>query len=154
MNYKKASKWYKKAAKQGHAEAQYNLGIMYYNGRGVDVNYKKAIEWYEKAAEQGLLNAQSNLGVMYQNGQDLLPPLFPRKNKGSKSTSKYLSKISGSSLGRCGGPRRWSFSAGARAGPPVSRSARHASMLLAPPWRGRRGGRAGTVSLTRSLMSG
>ena len=35
--------------------------------------------------------------------------------------------------GRCGGPRRWSFSAGARAGPPVSRSARHASMLLALP---------------------
>ena len=38
--------------------------------------------------------------------------------------------------GRCGGPRRWSFSAGARAGPPVSRSARHASMLLALPDRG------------------
>ena len=34
--------------------------------------------------------------------------------------------------GRCGGPRRWSFSAGARAGPPVARSARHASMLLGP----------------------
>ena len=38
--------------------------------------------------------------------------------------------------GRCGGPRRWSFSAGARAGPPVARSARHASMLLALPDRG------------------
>ena len=38
--------------------------------------------------------------------------------------------------GRCGGPRRWSFSAGARAGPPVARSARHASMLLALPARG------------------
>ena len=56
--------------------------------------------------------------------------------------------------GRCGGPRRWSFSAGARAGPPVSRSARHASMLLALPDGGRRGSRAGTVSLTRSLTSG
>ena len=56
--------------------------------------------------------------------------------------------------GRCGGPRRWSFSAGARAGPPVARSARHASMLLALPDGGRRGSRAGTVSLTRSLTSG
>ena len=57
--------------------------------------------------------------------------------------------------GRCGGPRRWAFSAGARAGPPASRPARHASVLLAPPLTGvRRGSRAGTVSLTRSLMSG
>ena len=37
------------AAEQGHALAQHNLGIMYYNGRGVDVNKKKAIECYEKA---------------------------------------------------------------------------------------------------------
>ena len=34
-----------------------------------------------------------------------------------------------------------SVSAGARAGPPDSRSAYHASLLLAPPWRGHRGGR-------------
>ena len=52
VNYKKAIEWYKNAAEQGHANAQCNLGVMYYNGRGVDVNYKKAIEWYEKAAEQ------------------------------------------------------------------------------------------------------
>ena len=54
VNYKKAIEWYEKAAEQGDAEAQYNLGVMYENGQGVDVNYKKAIEWYEKAAEQGL----------------------------------------------------------------------------------------------------
>ena len=40
--------------------------------------------------------------------------------------------------GRCGGPRRWSFSAGARAGPPVARSARHPSMLLGLRGRGLR----------------
>ena len=56
------------AAEQGHAHAQYNLGIMYDNGHGVDVNYKKAIEWYEKAAKQGLAEAQCNLGGMYENG--------------------------------------------------------------------------------------
>ena len=57
------------AAEQGHANAQYNLGIMYDHGHGVDVNYKKAIEWYEKAAEQGYAKAQYNLGVMYDHGQ-------------------------------------------------------------------------------------
>ena len=32
-DYKQAVKWYTKAAEQGYADAQYNLGIMYYNGR-------------------------------------------------------------------------------------------------------------------------
>ena len=39
-------------------EAQYNLGILYHNGHGVDVNYKKAFEWYEKAAKQEHAKAQ------------------------------------------------------------------------------------------------
>ena len=57
------------AAVQGQAHAQFNLGIMYDQGHGVDVNYKKAIEWYEKAAEQGHADAQYNLGVMYGHGE-------------------------------------------------------------------------------------
>ena len=60
----KAFEWWKKAAKQGVAHAQCNLGFMYHNGHGVDVNYKKAIEWYEKAAKQGYAEAQSDLGGM------------------------------------------------------------------------------------------
>ena len=65
VNYKKAIEWYEKAAEQGHAEAQYNLGNMYHQGDGVDVNYKKAIELYKKAAKQGDAMAQYNLGIMY-----------------------------------------------------------------------------------------
>ena len=61
MNYKKAIEWFEKAAEQGDADAQYNLGVMYYDGQGVDVNYKKAFECYEKAAEQGHAQAQHNL---------------------------------------------------------------------------------------------
>ena len=57
------------AAEQGLAHAQFNLGIMYDQGQGVDVNYKKAIEWYEKAAKQGHAGAQYNLGAMYDEGK-------------------------------------------------------------------------------------
>ena len=57
------------AAGQGYAKAQFNLGLMYYNGRGVRQDYTKAVQWYRKAAEQGDAKAQSNLGVMYDNGQ-------------------------------------------------------------------------------------
>ena len=49
--------------------AQYNLGVMYENGRGVPQNDAEAVKWYRKAAEQGLASAQNNLGVMYANGE-------------------------------------------------------------------------------------
>ena len=60
--------WYQKAAQQGDAEAQFNLGVMYKNGDGVTQDYEKAVEWYQKAADQGYASAQFNLGVMYKNG--------------------------------------------------------------------------------------
>ena len=40
-------------AKQGDADAQYNLGIMYDKGQGVPQNYKTAVKWWKRAAEQG-----------------------------------------------------------------------------------------------------
>ena len=56
-------------AEQGDADAQYNLGVMYENGRGVPQNDAEAVKWYRKAAEQGLASAQNNLGLMYANGR-------------------------------------------------------------------------------------
>jgi len=56
---------YQKAAEQGDAQAQNNLGVYYYSGKGVTKDYKEAVKWYQKAAEQGLANAQINLGVCY-----------------------------------------------------------------------------------------
>lgn len=38
QDYFEAFKWYQKAAKQGYAKAQYNLGHMYYQGYGVKQN--------------------------------------------------------------------------------------------------------------------
>ncbi|KAF8920469.1 hypothetical protein BGZ58_004354, partial [Dissophora ornata] len=54
--------WYLKAANQGNASAQYNLGFMYEHGKGVPQDYSKAMEWYLKAANQGHASAQPNLG--------------------------------------------------------------------------------------------
>ena len=62
-------KWYTKAAEQGNAVAQNNLGFMYDNGKGVAQDYKEAVKWYTKAAEQGNASAQSNLGAMYDQGK-------------------------------------------------------------------------------------
>jgi TPR repeat protein len=62
-------KWYRKAADQGDAVAQFNLGYMYAYGRGVAKDEAEAVKWYRKAADQGRANAQNGLGVMYAKGQ-------------------------------------------------------------------------------------
>jgi len=64
----KAFKWFQKAAVQGNAEAQSQLGLMYSDGEGVPKDDAKAFEWYQKAAVQGNAVAQLKLGGMYQYG--------------------------------------------------------------------------------------
>ena len=41
-------------ANQGDKEAQFNLGLMYAEGRGVNEDEKKAVKWFTLAAEQGI----------------------------------------------------------------------------------------------------
>jgi hypothetical protein len=66
--YPEAVECYRKAAEQGYAAAQNELGWMYQNGYGVTEDYGEAVKWYRKAAEQGNATAQYNLGIMYKNG--------------------------------------------------------------------------------------
>ena len=54
-----AMKWFRKAAEQGHADAQYNLGIMYKYGNGVPQDYVLAHMWLNIAAAQGLEGAKN-----------------------------------------------------------------------------------------------
>jgi TPR repeat protein len=61
-------KWYRKAAEQGHAKAQYNLGGCYNMGNGVAKDETQAVKWWRKAAEQGYAIAQHNLSVCYHEG--------------------------------------------------------------------------------------
>ena len=63
-----AVKWYRKAAEQNLARAQYNLGVCYADGEGVAKDQVEAVKWYRKAAEQNLAKAQYNLGVCYERG--------------------------------------------------------------------------------------
>jgi TPR repeat protein len=44
-DYNKAVKWYRKAAGKGVAEAQFNLGLARYNGRGATRNFVQAHKW-------------------------------------------------------------------------------------------------------------
>lgn len=55
-------------AENGDAEAQFNLGICYDNGKDVPQDNKQAVYWYQKAAEQGYAAAQNSLGFCYWHG--------------------------------------------------------------------------------------
>ncbi|MES1929906.1 Sel1 domain-containing protein [Salinisphaera dokdonensis CL-ES53] len=58
----------KPLADNGNANAQYNMGVLYDEGYGVEQDYAKARRWYEKAAAQNYAKAEHNLGIMYQSG--------------------------------------------------------------------------------------
>ncbi|MEO5864921.1 MAG: tetratricopeptide repeat protein [Nitrospiraceae bacterium] len=69
-DYATALREWQPLAEQGQVVAQYQLGLLYANGKGVTKDDAKARQWYEKAAIQGHAEAQVNLGVllMYARG--------------------------------------------------------------------------------------
>lgn len=74
-------KWFRQAAQQGEADAQFNLGRLY--ASEVDGAYKKAraapandveaLKWYRRSAEQGHTQAQVKLGTLYAKGSSKVP---------------------------------------------------------------------------------
>ncbi|MBD5355432.1 MAG: SEL1-like repeat protein [Bacteroides sp.] len=67
-NYSAAANWYRQAADNGNAEAQYQLGNMYFEGKGVSKYQEVALDLYYKSAEQGNINAIKKIGDMYYDG--------------------------------------------------------------------------------------
>jgi TPR repeat protein len=54
-----AVRWYRLAADQGDAKAQYNIGGCYSKGTGVVQDDAEALRWFRLAADQGLAEAQT-----------------------------------------------------------------------------------------------
>ena len=75
-HYSQALRLLQPLAQQDDAKAQYNLGVMYEEGRGVQQDYQQAAAWYEKAANQGYVQAQNNLGVWYEAERDYEQAMF------------------------------------------------------------------------------
>jgi len=64
-----AEKWFRLAAAQGDANAQFWLGAAYQRGWFGAFDDQEALKWLRKAAAQGLPNAQFRLGQMYEDGE-------------------------------------------------------------------------------------
>ena len=56
------------SAEQGDVRSQYDLGVCYANGVGVEKNQLEAFNWWNKAANQGYAQAQCELGSCYEKG--------------------------------------------------------------------------------------
>ena len=67
-DFEAAHKEFRTAAEQGHAEAQFWLGLMYERGQGSVQDFAEAARWYRRAAEQGNAVAQYRLGNLYFAG--------------------------------------------------------------------------------------
>jgi uncharacterized protein len=69
QSFAEAFSWTHKAAQQGEAEAQRDLGFMYSAGQGAVQDYTEAAKWFRKAANQDDAKAQYMLGNMHAIGR-------------------------------------------------------------------------------------
>jgi len=68
VKLRRAFRLFDRASKQGLAEAQYEVGVAYAEGRGVRDSNAHAIEWFRAGAEQGHAPCQCKVGIFYAMG--------------------------------------------------------------------------------------
>jgi uncharacterized protein len=61
--------WFRKAAAQDYAPAEFQLGQLYDFGFGVAQDDREALAWYRRAAEHGSAAGQRAVGGFYQKGR-------------------------------------------------------------------------------------
>lgn len=77
QDYKEFLKYYQQAADSGEDEAQYTIGLAFYNGwEDYPVDLSQAIKWFTKSAEQGNKKAISKLCRCYVFGKGVERDLF------------------------------------------------------------------------------
>ncbi len=109
-----AAWWFGLAARQGHAQAQYELGVIYRDGGddgtaavSVPADGEMALKWLTAAARQGHGPAQADLGLVYMGrGPGALAGLEPdmavawqwlslARDQGDKVAMAALAELSG-----------------------------------------------------------
>jgi TPR repeat protein len=86
--YADALKWLSGAAKDGNADAEVTLGLMYWYGSGVPKDYEHAMNLFQLSAAQGNGRAMNVIGYAYQNGIGALPDLAKAVSWYEKSAEK------------------------------------------------------------------
>ena len=92
-DYAGAIKQWRPLAEKGSAAAEFNLGLLYYDGHGVAQDFAEAAQWFERSADQGYTKAQYNLGEMYAVGKGV--------KRDYVQSYKWLSLCAASGNGTC-----------------------------------------------------
>lgn len=99
-DYESALVTFRPAAERGNRQAQFYLGKMYEEGKGVPKNIATAVQWYQKSATQGRDAAQYHLGELYAQGLGVAKDtrqaekwLLRAANQGSLYTAYGLAEI-------------------------------------------------------------
>lgn len=71
--YAEALEMLRPLAEGGHPRAQFYLGSMYYDGKGVQQDHAMEAKWIRRSADQGFAWAQNMLGRMYTVGRGVEP---------------------------------------------------------------------------------
>jgi hypothetical protein len=89
---KRFRQWSEKAA-GGDAEAQFTLGSLYAQGRGVGEDAVQAAAWWQKAAEAGNLRAQTQLGQAYMRGYGVAQDRAQARFWWMKAADQYRAQV-------------------------------------------------------------
>jgi len=99
QDYATAMKEWRPLAEKGNDMAQFNLGLLFYDGKGTVQDYAEAAQWFERAANQGYVKAQHNLGEMYAIGEGV--------KKDYVQAYKWLSICAAAGNDTCADHRDW-----------------------------------------------
>ena len=87
-------------ATQGISVSQYNTGVNYSIGRGINKDVEKAVYWYQRANEQGHSKAPFNIAIFYVDGINTNPDpklaleyFLLAEERGNKHAKEFLDKL-------------------------------------------------------------
>ena len=106
--YNIARKMWEPLAQNGDCDAEYALGLLYFNGLSVRKNLDTALKWWGRAAEQAQPQALNSLGVVYSHSRVPYTTLDCRKGCGEAKNLREAYKWFSLAV-RYGPPREVSF---------------------------------------------
>ena len=87
-------------ATQGISVSQYNTGVNYSIGRGINKDVEKAVYWYQRANEQGHSKAPFNIAIFYVDGINTDPDpelaleyFLVAEERGNEHAKEFLDKL-------------------------------------------------------------
>lgn len=63
-DFRRAARWFRRAAEQGHTGAQYNMGVLHLHGHGVAQDPVMAYAWLRQAERQGHANSAQLVALL------------------------------------------------------------------------------------------